>query len=130
MFPGIADSTLDSFFTSFDGDGSGSVNFSELATALSVLSKGTAEEKLGYMFDVYDTDHSGTLDKSEVVGVMNQMKVVAEALGRDPKKIEPFIENILKKAESGYGQIARADWLKVGQNTPSLLSLLMGGDWV
>jgi len=105
------------------------VDFAELATALSVLGKGSGEDKLSFMFDVYDADRSGVLDAAEVTAVINQMKVVAEALGRDSRKMEPFIQNILKKAEGTDGKITKAEWLRVGQNTPSLLSLLAGGDW-
>jgi len=64
------------------------------------------------------------------MAVADQMRTVAEALGRDPKKMEPFIESILKKADqNGDGTIGRTEWLSVGRGTPSLMQLLAGGDW-
>jgi Ca2+-binding EF-hand superfamily protein len=39
-----------------DSDKSGTVSFVELATSLSVIGKGTVEEKLAFTFDLYDTD--------------------------------------------------------------------------
>ncbi len=45
-------------FNQMDTDKSGTVSFAELATALSVIGKGSADEKLAFTFDLYDTDKS------------------------------------------------------------------------
>jgi len=130
LFPGISDQTLEALFVSFDEDQDGTISFSEIATALSVLSKGNVQDKLAFMFDVYDIDNSGFLTKQELSVVANQMKVVAQALGRDPQKIVPFIDSVLRKADVDKdGQITKDEWLTVGASTPSLLQLLSGGDW-
>jgi len=130
IFPGLSETSVENFFRAFDRDGSGRVDFPELATALSIVGKGTGDEKLAYVFDAYDSDHSGVLEREEVMAVADQMRTVAEALGRDPKKMEPFIESILKKADqNGDGTIGRTEWLSVGRGTPSLMQLLAGGDW-
>merc|ERR1711880_20535 len=49
-------------FTAMDTDNSGTIDFQELATNLSVVGKGTVEEKLEFTFDLYDEDKSGHLD--------------------------------------------------------------------
>lgn len=53
-------------FDLFDEDKSGYLDFRELLICLSVLSKGTFEEKLRVSFDLFDTDYSGYLQTSEL----------------------------------------------------------------
>lgn len=45
-------------FNQMDSDKSGTVSFAELATSLSVIGKGSADEKLAFTFDLYDADKS------------------------------------------------------------------------
>ena len=112
-------------FTAFDKDGSGKVDFKELATGLSLVSKGTTVEKLTILFTSYDRDGSGELDKTEVNAILDQMRVVAKGLGRDPEKAEDFAKAVMNKLDQdGSGQISMSEWLEVGQKTPSLLTLL------
>jgi hypothetical protein len=121
----MTDDTLQALFSAFDKDGSGKVDFKELATGLSLVSKGTTVEKLTILFNSYDRDGSGELDKDEVNAIFAQMKVVAKGLGRDPEKAEDFSKAVLAKLDQdGSGQISLAEWLAVGQKTPSLLTLL------
>jgi Ca2+-binding EF-hand superfamily protein len=90
-----------------------------------MVSKGTPEEKLTILFKTYDKDDSGELDKAEVNAIMDQMRVVAKSLGRDPEKAEDFAKAILAKLDAdGSGQISLQEWLTVGAKTPSLLTLL------
>jgi Ca2+-binding EF-hand superfamily protein len=53
-------------FDMFDEDKSGYLDFRELLICLSVLSKGTFEEKLRVCFDLFDTDNSGYLQIIEL----------------------------------------------------------------
>mmetsp|Transcript_23950 Transcript_23950/g.42417 ORF Transcript_23950/g.42417 Transcript_23950/m.42417 type:complete len:607 (+) Transcript_23950:1496-3316(+) len=53
-------------FDLFDEDKSGYLDFRELLICLSVLSKGSFEEKLRVCFDLFDTDASGYLQTSEL----------------------------------------------------------------
>lgn len=112
-------------FAAFDKDGSGKIDFKELATGLSLVSKGTTVEKLTILFTSYDRDGSGELDRAEVDAILAQMRAVAQGLGRDPTKTEDFAKAIIAKLDAdGSGQISLDEWLTVGQKTPSLLTLL------
>mmetsp|Transcript_34721 Transcript_34721/g.61089 ORF Transcript_34721/g.61089 Transcript_34721/m.61089 type:complete len:270 (+) Transcript_34721:406-1215(+) len=53
-------------FDRFDDDKSGYLDFRELMICLSVLSKGTFEDKLRLCFDLYDIDKSGYLHGFEL----------------------------------------------------------------
>merc|ERR1711991_1043529 len=63
-------------FTHMDTDNSGTISFQELATNLSVVGKGSADEKLAFTFDLYDDDKSGYLDRQEAEQVLKQMQRV------------------------------------------------------
>jgi diacylglycerol kinase (ATP) len=101
------------------------VSFKELATALSVISKGKPEEKLAYLFDVYDINGDATLDKDELNKIVEQMKTVAKELGRDEASINDFIAGLMKKIDkNGDGQVSKDEWVQGGLRSPSLLVLL------
>lgn len=92
---------------------------------MSLVSKGSTDEKLTILFTSYDRDGSGELDKAEVEAVLAQMRSVAQGLGRDPAKTEDFAKAIIAKLDAdGSGQISLQEWVSVGQKTPSLLTLL------
>lgn len=56
-------------FAQMDSDKSGTVSFAELATSLSVIGKGTVEEKLAFTFDLYDADKVIFRHFAQVLGV-------------------------------------------------------------
>lgn len=112
-------------FKAFDKDGSGKIDFKELAAGLSLVSKGSAEEKLNILFKAYDKDDSGHLDKDEVNAVLEQMRTVARSLGRDPEKADDFNKAVISKLDADKsGTISLDEWVTVGLKTPSLLTLL------
>jgi Ca2+-binding EF-hand superfamily protein len=126
-------------FSNMDHDNSGTVSFAELATSLSVVGKGSSDDKLAFTFDLYDTDKSGYLDRKECEHVLQQMKRVAATLGRQGKErkcqrvnvfwlfliADDFIVGTLDKLDKDKdGKITRAEWMEVGAKTPSLLVLL------
>ena len=109
-------------FQQMDGDNSGTISFQELATNLSVVGKGTAEEKLAFTFDLYDDDKNGYLDRAEAEQVLKQMQRVAATLGRTA---DDFIAGLIDKLDDNKdGKITRQEWMEIGMKTPSLLVLL------
>ncbi|OMJ78169.1 hypothetical protein SteCoe_22060 [Stentor coeruleus] len=72
-------------FNKFDEDASGYLDFRELTIAMSVLSKGSFEDKMRICFDAYDTDHSGYLELSEINSLIEKMLLpVAESIQSNP----------------------------------------------
>ena len=89
---------IHALFRVFDTDGSGTISFKELATALSIISKGDNKDKLTFLFRSFDVDGSGTLTADELSLLVKQMVSVSAALGRNPGKAESAL-NILASAE-------------------------------
>lgn len=59
-------------FDLYDEDLSGYLDFRELISCLSVVVKGTFEEKLRMIFDIYDVDASGYLSNDEITTMLNK----------------------------------------------------------
>ena len=59
-------------FDIYDEDLSGYLDFRELVSCLSVVVKGTFEEKLRMVFDIYDIDGSGYLTYEEITVMLNK----------------------------------------------------------
>eukprot|EP01107_Rhizomastix_libera_P003667 TRINITY_DN16326_c0_g1_i1.p1 TRINITY_DN16326_c0_g1~~TRINITY_DN16326_c0_g1_i1.p1 ORF type:complete len:192 (-),score=58.37 TRINITY_DN16326_c0_g1_i1:434-1009(-) len=125
VMKGATPADVDTMFNAFDSDHSGTVSFTEMATALSVIGKGTKEEKLEYLFTMYDADKSNTLTHDETAVILERMSQVAVAMGRASPKTSDFINGIMSKLDhEKKGFITKADWITIGAKTPSLLLFL------
>ncbi|PRP80010.1 calcium-binding protein [Planoprotostelium fungivorum] len=73
---GIQDEFLqDLIFNKFDRDKSGSVDFIEFISGLSVLTRGTPDEKLRSAFEMYDIDGNGSISKEEFKKILSSFIV-------------------------------------------------------
>jgi Ca2+-binding EF-hand superfamily protein len=57
---------IDHYFSAFDGDRNGRINFREFVVGMSTAQHGSPRERLQFMFKAYDTDGSGTLTTDEI----------------------------------------------------------------
>lgn len=57
-------------FRAYDTDGNGVINFREFLCALSVTTRGSAEEKLGWSFNLYDADGDGYISRQEATDIL------------------------------------------------------------
>jgi len=85
IFPGRAptDPGLAQLFKIFDRDGNGEVDFRELMLGLSIMTKGSQDERLEMCFRSYDLDNSGYLQKDELFFML---KNVYESVNNFSKK--------------------------------------------
>ncbi|XP_072525958.1 Kv channel-interacting protein 4 [Salminus brasiliensis] len=67
-------------FSAFDADQSGLVSFEELVRGLSVLLRGSAEEKLYWTFNLYDLNRDGQITKQEMLEVL---RGIYDLMGRN-----------------------------------------------
>jgi Ca2+-binding EF-hand superfamily protein len=82
-------------FIKFDEDASGYLDFRELTIAMSVLSKGTFEDKLRIFFDAYDTEHCGYLGTAELNTLIEQILLpLSDSIQNNPES-EDLRKNIV-----------------------------------
>jgi len=68
---GITDPLIiEEYFSAFDSDKNGTINFLEFVTGLSVVQRGSLEERLQFMFKAYDTDGNGVLSPDEIYNLL------------------------------------------------------------
>ena len=71
MFPeSDASPFAEKVFRAYDTDGNGVINFREFLCALSVTTRGSAEEKLGWSFNLYDADGDGYISRKEATDIL------------------------------------------------------------
>jgi len=87
---GVMDAFLQELiFNVFDEDKNGSINFQEFVCALSVMTRGTPDEKLEFAFSMYDLDGNGTISKDEMIKIMESFyKLVGPLVTFSGKKYE------------------------------------------
>ncbi|KFU92464.1 Calsenilin, partial [Chaetura pelagica] len=60
-------------FEAFDTAGNGALCFQDFALGLSVLLKGTVQQKLKWVFDLYDINKDGYISKEEMLEIMRSI---------------------------------------------------------
>uniref|UniRef100_A0A915JAN4 EF-hand domain-containing protein n=1 Tax=Romanomermis culicivorax TaxID=13658 RepID=A0A915JAN4_ROMCU len=60
-------------FNTFDTDSNGQISFDEFVLGLSVLSRGSEDEKLRWVFNLYDLDHDGYLSRHDIETVLSSI---------------------------------------------------------
>ncbi|XP_078284857.1 calsenilin-like [Rhinoraja longicauda] len=66
-------------FNAFDTDNSGAIRFEDFVIGLSVLLRGTVNEKLIWAFNLYDINKDGYVTKEEMLAIMHS---IYDMLGR------------------------------------------------
>lgn len=90
-------------FDRYDEDQSGYLDFRELIICMSLLSKGSFEEKLRVCYDLFDYDHSGYLSEQELEALLasvarhlrmsNTPEETREALGPVKEKLRHCLDD-------------------------------------
>nr|XP_023678278.1 Kv channel-interacting protein 2-like isoform X1 [Paramormyrops kingsleyae] len=74
FFPQGDSSTYAHFlFEAFDTNKNGSVSFEDFVTGLSIILRGSINDRLGWAFNLYDLDKDGCITKEEMMYVMRSI---------------------------------------------------------
>ncbi|KAK3094954.1 hypothetical protein FSP39_008312 [Pinctada imbricata] len=90
-------------FNTFDQDGNGSLSFEEFVMGLSVLSRGTLQERLQWTFNLYDINGDGVITKDEMYGIVS---AIYEMMGRfseptiDDSTARDHVDRVFQKMDT------------------------------
>ncbi|CAG5127504.1 unnamed protein product, partial [Candidula unifasciata] len=89
-------------FNTFDHDHNGSISFEEFVMGLSVLSRGTFQERLQWAFSLYDVNGDGIITKEEMLDIVT---AIYEMMGRytepsiDSTTAREHVERVFQKMD-------------------------------
>lgn len=78
-------------FNTFDQEHTGAITFTDFVIGLSVLARGTLQEKLRWAFSLYDINGDGYITKDEMTRIIN---AIYDLMG---KSVEPMVEDTTTK---------------------------------
>ena len=115
-------------FDQFDEDKSGYLDFRELMICMSLISKGSFQDKLRICFDAYDIDHSGYLKTNQMLSLIeNLLKPyclqLVEKFTQDLKNlIDKVYTKMMTLAEKNGNLVSFSDLYKGITSDPVLYS--------
>ncbi|XGW11048.1 hypothetical protein V3C99_012501 [Haemonchus contortus] len=118
LFPhGDIEHYTDLLFATFDNDGNGTINFQEFVRALSILCRGTMDEKLDWLYKLYDPKDKGEITWHRLFYVITSMD---DLMGRRARPLSTreqraqHAHNVFKKFDIGKrGRISKEDFITV-----------------
>ncbi|XP_040394463.1 calsenilin isoform X3 [Cygnus olor] len=127
FFPqGDASAYAHFLFNAFDADGSGALCFEDFVVGLSVLLRGTVQEKLNWAFNLYDINKDGFITKEEMLEIM---KSIYDMMGRctlpAPRDSAPaeHVELFFQKMDrNGDGVVTFEEFLETCQQDEDIMS--------
>lgn len=115
-------------FRTFDKNRDGTIDFHEFIQGLSIISRGTQEQKLRWAFEMYDRDGSGTVSRAEMLEIVRGIFRLAGDkinLPRDENTPEKFTNKLMAKLDrDNDGTITQTEFVRGVQCYPSLMRLL------
>lgn len=113
-------------FSTIDQNSSGIINFEDFLIGLSILSRGTVDEKLRWIFNLYDINRDGKVTKDELVLIVSS---IYELMGKctdpviDDSTPKQHVDIVYKKLKSKQdGPITMEEFLKTCYEDESILN--------
>ncbi|KAJ1350426.1 hypothetical protein KIN20_006214 [Parelaphostrongylus tenuis] len=118
LFPhGNIEHYSDLLFDTFDNDNNGAINFQEFVKALSVLCRGTIDEKLEWLYKLYDPKGKGEITWQRLFYVITSMD---DLMGKNARPTPTYEQraqhahNVFQKFDIGKrGRISKEDFFTV-----------------
>ncbi|XP_033239443.1 Kv channel-interacting protein 4 isoform X3 [Drosophila pseudoobscura] len=111
-------------FNTLDQDRSGIVSFEDFVQGLSILSRGSVEEKLRWTFSLYDINGDGFITREEMTDIVT---AIYELMGRLPdeypeeEKIKGKVEQIFQKMDINRdGVVTLEEFLEACRNDDAI----------
>ena len=128
---GITDGFMqDMLFKSFANKKTGAIGFADLASTLSIITRGSLDEKLHFAFSVLDTDGDGAITKDDMTRVMEsfcrlvgpQVTLSGKKYDRPQQLVDDFFEQIDENRDE---KITLDEYVVGAQKNPDIHKGLM-----
>ncbi|XP_039570922.1 calsenilin-like isoform X3 [Passer montanus] len=120
--PADASSYAHFLFDAFDAGRNGALRFQDFAVGLSVLLRGTEQQKLRWTFDLYDVNKDGCVSKEDMLQIM---KAIYAMMGRCSEPAAPalHVELFFQKMDrNGDGVVTFEEFLAACQEDKDIMS--------
>ncbi|EFA83231.1 calcium-binding protein [Heterostelium album PN500] len=123
---GIADTFLhELLFNVFDKNKDNTINFQEFVCGLSVITRGTPEEKIEFAFSLYDLDGNGYITKKEMESILESMyRLVGPFVTCSGKRLDQqdMIDDFFEKMDdNGDGMISLEEYKRGTLKNPDII---------
>jgi len=111
---------IEQYFSAFDNNKDGKINFKEFVTGLSVVQRGTLDERLKFMFKAYDTNGDGVLSPSEVFDLF-QATTRSKGKNLTDKQILDMVNQCFKEVDVNHDGTISFEEFKVAVNSQKIV---------
>lgn len=124
---GIQDKFLQELiFSTFEAEGDGVITFQDLVSALSIIARGSADQKLLFAFRMYDLNGDGFITKDEMQKVMNSFyKLVGPLVSFSGKKYESpqhLVDEVFEMLDTNSdGKISLEEYKQGAMKNPDII---------
>eukprot|EP00057_Strongylocentrotus_purpuratus_P001961 XP_003723564.1 PREDICTED: neurocalcin homolog [Strongylocentrotus purpuratus] len=130
-FPtGDATKFTEHVYRTFDSNGDGTISFREFMCGMSVLARGTVEQKLSWIFSMYDINKDGYISRPEMLEILQSLyRMVGEMNDEATRYEEDTPENKLEMIfrnvdRDGDNRLSLNEFLDAASNDPGIKTML------
>uniref|UniRef100_UPI00358F17FE guanylyl cyclase-activating protein 1 n=1 Tax=Myxine glutinosa TaxID=7769 RepID=UPI00358F17FE len=129
QFFGLRDLSVDAnmyieqMFNTFDMNKDGSIDFMEYVAALSLVLKGTVEQKLRWYFKLYDVNGNGCIDRQELLQIIMAIRAINGSTSN--VSAEEYTNKVFDNIDiNGDGELSLEEFVEGTKQDKALMEML------
>nr|AYD91295.1 guanylyl cyclase-activating protein [Eptatretus cirrhatus] len=114
---------VEQMFNTFDMNKDGSIDFMEYVAALSLVLKGTVEQKLRWYFKLYDVDGNGCIDRQELLQIIMAIRAINGSTSE--VSAEEYTNKVFDNIDiNGDGELSLEEFVEGTKQDKALMEML------